>query len=92
MRLIDADALIERLKAWDTNDTIDKALYNFALNRVLEAPTIEERKTGKWIEDGYYRLPTVCSYYEKVGDRKWKFCPMRGADMRTGKYGIKMDL
>ena len=41
MRLIDADAMMKRLKAWDTNDTIDKALYNFALNRVLEAPTVE---------------------------------------------------
>lgn len=41
MRLIDADAMIERLKAWDTNDATDKALYNFALNRVLEAPPVE---------------------------------------------------
>lgn len=45
MRLIDADAMMKRLKAWDTNDATDKALYNFALNRVLEAPTIKpERK------------------------------------------------
>ena len=51
MRLIDADAMMKRLKAWDTNDVTDKALYNFALNRILEAPTIcPERKTGKWIE------------------------------------------
>ena len=45
MRLIDADAMMKRLKAWDTNDAIDKALYNFALNRVLEAPTVEPDTT-----------------------------------------------
>lgn len=45
MRLVDADAMMERLKAWDTNDGMDKALYNFALDRVLEAPTVApERK------------------------------------------------
>ena len=43
-RLIDADAMMKRLKAWDTNDAMDKALYNFALNRVLEAPTVEPEK------------------------------------------------
>lgn len=54
MRLIDADEMMKRLKAWDTNDAMDKALYNFALDRVLEAHTIEpERKTGRWIHDGY---------------------------------------
>lgn len=56
MRLIDADAMTKRLKAWDTNDAIDKALYNFALSRVLEAPTVvPERKRGRWIysEDEY---------------------------------------
>ena len=41
MRPIDADAMMKRLKAWDTNDAMDKALYNFALDRVLEAPTVE---------------------------------------------------
>lgn len=96
MRLIDADALIERLKAWDTNDATDKALYNFALNRVLEAPTIEpERKRGKWYKPvgmmppeyaGVYR----CSKCDEIALRDWKhfkqvlsnFCPNCGADMR----------
>lgn len=40
MRLIDADAMIDRLKEWDTKDKTDKALYNFALNRINEQPTI----------------------------------------------------
>ena len=39
-RPIDADAMIDRLKAWDTEDKIDKALYNFTLSRINEQPTI----------------------------------------------------
>lgn len=41
MRAIDADAMIDRLKAWDTKDKTDKALYNFTLNRIIEQPTIQ---------------------------------------------------
>ena len=41
MRLIDADAMIDRLKEWDTKDKTDKALYNFTLNRINEQPTIQ---------------------------------------------------
>ena len=50
MRLIDADAMLARLEEWNTNDSMDKALYNFALCRINEQPTIEpERKKGRWI-------------------------------------------
>ena len=91
MRLIDADALMERLKAWDTNDATDKGLYNFALNRVLEAPTIEpERKTGEWIHDGYdiphgvdWMHCSECGRREPyVPAAMTNFCPNCGADMR----------
>ena len=41
MRAIDADAMIDRLKEWDTKDKTDKALYNFTLNRINERPTIQ---------------------------------------------------
>lgn len=50
MRLIDADALLE--KVWDA-DT--RAGYVQVVDRgdIEEAPTIEpERKTGRWIENG----------------------------------------
>ena len=40
MRLIDADAMLARLEEWNTSDSIDKALYNFTLNRILEQPTM----------------------------------------------------
>ena len=41
MRLIDADAMMKRLEEWNTSDSTDKALYNFALHRILEQPTIK---------------------------------------------------
>ena len=39
LRLIDANRLIKRLEDWNRNDDMDKALYNFAMNRVIEQPT-----------------------------------------------------
>lgn len=47
MRLIDADAMLARLEEWNTSDSTDKALYNFTMHRILEAPTIEPEP--KWI-------------------------------------------
>lgn len=41
MRLIDADEMMKRLQAWDTDDKMDNALYRFALERVIEAPTVK---------------------------------------------------
>ena len=87
MRLIDANAMMKRLKAWDTNDAIDKALYNFALSRVLEAPTVvPERKTGKWINRSLNILYPeweryTCSVCGKHSDN-YDYCPNCGADMR----------
>ena len=53
-RYIDADAMIKRLEKWNTSDDMDKALYNFALNRINEQPTadvVEREKILKWIEE-----------------------------------------
>lgn len=87
MRAIDADEMMKRLKAWDTNDVTDKALYNFALNRILEAPTIgPERKTGWWmIREGI--SDAQCSeckmYFRDVFDmdNSDAFCRNCGAKM-----------
>lgn len=38
-RLIDADEMIKRLQEWNTQDNMDKALYNFALHRIIEQST-----------------------------------------------------
>ena len=99
MRLIDADAMLARLEEWNTSDSIDKALYNFTLHRILEQPTIEpERKVGKWIygeseigNDGYYC--SVCGNFVpwKYGEydidfiQEFLFCNKCGAKMEEGE-------
>lgn len=35
-RYIDSETMIKRLEKWNTSDDKDKALYNFALNRITE--------------------------------------------------------
>ena len=48
MRLIDADAMIDRLKEWDTKDKTDKALYNFTMNRINEQPTVTQQESCEY--------------------------------------------
>lgn len=45
MRMIDADALIEDIDG----DLTDSIAEGRAIEKIMNAPTIEERKTGKWI-------------------------------------------
>lgn len=89
MRLIDADATMQRLKEWNTDDPMDKALYNFGVNRINEQPTIEERKTGTW--NKYYRMHSgdtfICNncgscFIVLQGADKMNFCPNCGSDNR----------
>ena len=49
MRLIDGDALLE--KAWDA-DTRIGYVQVVDVGDIADAPTIEERKKGKWTHDG----------------------------------------
>jgi rubrerythrin len=90
MRAIDADAMIDRLKEWDTKDKIDKALYNFTLNRINEQPTIQpaqpDRIKGRWtVKEGELSFWDVCSVCRKMIIHRaphYNFCPNCGADMR----------
>ena len=76
MRLIDADKMLERLEVWNTSDNTDKALYNFAWNRIAEQPTaydidrvIEQLK--KLIDDkvGFLRsTPEANCYIQAIND------------------------
>ena len=76
MRLIDADKLIEVLnkKSVPFNANVNDA--------ILTAPTVEERKKGKWIpkDDRRYH----CSSCDGIAPKgyRWDFCPDCGADMR----------
>ena len=38
--LIDRNEMMKRAKEWDTDDVIEHSLYNFAMNRILESPTV----------------------------------------------------
>lgn len=75
-RLIDADEYEKRIKPYDTEDIMDKALYNFAHNKLIETPTAE--KTGKWIMFGNKYF---CSKCEKQHDYMTYYCPNCGARM-----------
>lgn len=89
MRLIDEDALTKRFvefcnkncpyTAKERNVMCGSCFMGLALEAVEDAPTIEDRKTGKWI-DGYKRQ--TCSVCKQRGYRSWSFCPNCGADMR----------
>lgn len=50
--LISRSALIKRLQEWNRDDAMDKALYNFAMQRIIDQPTIEAVPVVKaeWIK------------------------------------------
>ena len=41
-RLIDTDEYEKRIKPYDTEDVMDKALYNFAHNNLITTPTAQQ--------------------------------------------------
>lgn len=103
MRLIDADALTATLGVTDMD--CDKCAWHDrewsnckrggdfedACCAIENAPTIEERKTGKWLPDNtnMYEIRFVCSNCKEsqvvptIGYKPiWDWCPNCGADMR----------
>ena len=86
MRAIDADAMIDRLKEWDTKDKTDKALYNFTLNRINEQPTIQPKR-GTWIDtrgnEEWYAREYRCSECGDTMLGEANFCPNCGAKMEV---------
>ena len=85
MRLIDADAFIDKLSPVPmVQDAIRTAIDTI--------PTIEERKTGKWIlvpynskNDLWIHNCSECLQPIMVGgkNKKFKFCPNCGARMES---------
>ena len=90
MRTIDADAL---KKIFDADEEGKKISYNiFIVNdKIDSAPTIEERKTGKWIEkdgwdgDVYYDCSACGESWTTIEGTPWdndmNYCPHCGAKM-----------
>ena len=102
MRLIDGDALKESLKQsrdackkWfdncdsDMKPRVEQALITFmeCIIRVNDAPTVEERKKGKWIRDdksGRYRCSeclSVASLDDHGAEVLSDYCGVCGAEM-----------
>ena len=91
--LISKAEFLKRIKPYDTSDSMDKALYNFSFNKIMECPSVEpERKTGKWlphmITEKYESIDRdvcsecrVCFYGEPTWS--WKYCPKCGAPMEV---------
>lgn len=92
MILIDKDKLgLSDMEIVMCNGDYKEAL-KMLIDKIERAPTIEERKTGKWIR--HYSRPNVyadlcwhcscCNY--KTPDNwanKWNFCPNCGAEMEN---------
>lgn len=55
VRLIDADKMLKRIESWNTSDAMDKALYNFTLNRIIEQPTVDAVPVIRCKDCTYYR-------------------------------------
>ena len=82
MRLIDADALIER---WTANGDYENGIYDgaFIIKTFEEAPTIKPRPRGKWIRKHNVHGAVYCSLCDyELHTNDTNFCPNCGADMR----------
>lgn len=87
MRLIDADAIIKKIKERNPDDVPYEDAW--AITCIEHAPTIDpERKTGKWIKvNGKTAINcSIChhccwslSFEDTV--KRFNFCPMCGAKM-----------
>lgn len=81
-RLIDADALINELN----NSRYPGAPYvdagvAIAIGKVCDAPTIEARKTGEWIDTGSGQECSECGEIQYGYDNGRHFCANCGAVM-----------
>lgn len=92
MRLIDADVLKEKFQECINSITVSdpfitgvKNGYESAGYWIDEAPTVEERKRGHWIEHPKHPIGDCSVCGERVpiysGSKKYKICPYCGAIM-----------
>ena len=89
-RLVTDEAVIKAIDL-HTTDTPDGLVLDDDITCILEgvptanleAPTVTERKTGRWYinSDGYYPYCSECKNEPKSG-LMTDFCPSCGADMR----------
>lgn len=84
MRLIDADPFGVIFLQGKSEEFIEGV--NFILDKIYEAPTVEERPSGEWVERGHY---TYCSECGKECATLYDFCPYCGSDNRPRKRGLR---
>lgn len=94
MRLIDGDALI---KYCNGNPFITDSVKTYIRLSVATMPTIEERKTGKWIRETkhykdseqefyyYEERCSECGTKRKIGWAGVRYCPMCGTMVQEGE-------
>ena len=91
-RYIDTDEFEKRIRPYDTDDHMDKALYNFAHNKMMDTPTADVRENvhAKWLpyEFGNKRWHkcSACGIADEYINERGieavrKFCPNCGAEM-----------
>ena len=92
MRLIDADPFGVIFLQGKSEEFIEGV--NFILDKIYEAPTIEERPHGEWEYTGCVNdelqpefCCSICNF--STYSRQFNFCPKCGADMR--KEGDRND-
>lgn len=103
MELISREAALETLahnqfvygENFTGDDPIDKhtvAIIANDIECIAKLPTIEERKTGKWVGRGDYKC-SICGEmalgypYWECELKRSRYCPNCGADMRGEKDG-----
>jgi len=90
MRLIDADLIqYEPMLSAKGNGMYEDVMVTYK-SQIDDLPTIEERKTGHWI-NAYpniepdpmfmYGICSICGYEQSISN-KLKFCPDCGARMK----------
>ena len=92
MRLIDADALTEKVLKWMPPDPCGHEEKEFPfetdicasmLMEIEEAPTIEPRPRGRWTRKHNVHGAVYCSLCDyELHTNDTNFCPDCGADMR----------
>lgn len=82
MRLVDANALKSYVKNFNIGCGCSEDYQKGFLDAIDDQPTIEERKTGKWIYAPDEPLGYVCSECKK-GCCRFDYCPHCGAEMEV---------
>lgn len=77
MRLIDADEYEKRIKPYDTEDDMDKALYNFAHYHLVTTPSAQPDEN----KYEYHYDHTDCIWYRPEARNR---CPVTCAQYRDG--------